>query len=82
MKPKRQHDVEVITPHLSCEESLRSDLQTSKEEKERPELLITRGYDPKINYNPHKDKCGFAKAAPDAEELIIKNLEIYQYDLE
>ena len=55
--------------------------QTSKDEKESEQLLFYRGYDPKMNYNPHKDKCGFAKAAPNAKELVVKNLEIYQYNL-
>ena len=82
VKPKRQHDAEVPSPYISFEESLRSDLQTSREEKEKPELLFSGGYDPKINYNPHKNKCGFEKAAPDAEETVIKNFEIYQYNLE
>ena len=81
VKPKRRHDVEVVSPYLAFEESLRSDFQTSKDEKESEQLLFYRGYDPKMNYNPHKDKCGFAKAAPDAEELVVKNFEIYQYNL-
>ena len=81
MKPKT-HDIEVITPYLAFEESLRSDFKTSKEVKENPELLYTRGYDPKINYNPHKDKVGITKGAPNAEETIIKKFEIYQYGLE
>ena len=78
VKPKGMHDIEVISPYMSFEESLRSDLQTSKEEKEHPELLYTRGYDPKLNYmyNPHKDKCGFAKAA----EKIVDIFEDYQFD--
>ena len=75
VNPKRQHDVEVPSPYISFEESLRSDLQTSREEKEKPELLFSRGYDPKINYNSHKNKCGFAKPAPDAEETVIKTLK-------
>ena len=82
VKPKGQHDIEIASPYISFAESLRSDFQTSKEEKEHPELLYTRGYDPKINYNPHKDKVGFAKSAPDAEEKVIKAFEQYQYDLE
>ena len=81
VKPKRQHDVEVISPYLAFKESLRSDFQASKDEKESELLLFYRGYDPKMNYNPHKVKCGFAKAAPDAEELVVKNFEIYQYNL-
>ena len=82
VKPKRQHDVEVISPYLAFEEALRSDLQTSKDEKESEQLLFYRCYEPKMNYNPHQTKCGIAKAAPNADELVVKNFEIYQYNLE
>ena len=81
VKPKRQHDVEVISPYLAFEESLRSDFQTSKDEKESEQLLFYRGYESKMSYNQHKEKCGFAKAAPNAEEKVVKDFEIYQYNL-
>ena len=81
-KTKRYADIDIVSPYISFEEALRSDFQTRKEQKEHPELLYTRGYDPKLNYNPHQDKYGFAKAAPDDEEKQIKENKLYQYILE
>ena len=82
VKPKRQHDVEIVSPYLAFQEALRSDLQSSKDEKENEQSLFYRCYEPKMNFNPHQDHCGFAKAAPSADELVVKNFEIYQYNLE